>query len=261
MANAEGDYCVGCSPGKYQAQPGFLGEQCVWCPPLTFQDEESGAECKGCMAELSRTSEWSTACMVMQSCSQLTLLPFEITPLPLDQAKNTICNETDPLDLCDAPEYCMDTAGQCSNEPNRSRLELQPPCPSLLRPDTGSMQVATWKGSCWSQWHVHGPPAGELLFSADTSRLTVALDVSTSCSTRVVQPRFQYFFLLCHGDREACVETDALLCPAVADLSKKWWEGTHGKGKLAETIYESPITTESCARIGSDDIYNTKEGG
>ena len=175
----------------------------------------------------------------MTDCDRVSLRPFNIVPLDPDVASTTVCQPADPDDACDAPEYCLTDVGQCDHEPNRFQLELTaPPCDSLVGDEDWA-----WKGACWNQ-RAGSNPSGELLYTADSSKLTATLNVSMQCGQRAVQPRYQYFFLLCASHAYACDEEAPLPCPSLVDLgqadaSQHWWD------VFATTVHASTLTTDA----------------
>ena len=80
--------------------------------------KENASACYDCFQTL--TVGNVSACFNMTSCHPISLTPFTVEFLDEAVAMQTICNASDPADVCDAPEYCTPVAAaQCNDVPNR----------------------------------------------------------------------------------------------------------------------------------------------
>lgn len=147
-------------------------------------------------------------------------------------AATVVCNVSDPMDPCDAPEYCRHDVPTCNTEPNRYTMQLQPMCPSLLSHTLP--EGITSRDACWDQ--AIGGTDEKLLFSSDGESLTIvtpAVAMAASCGEQPVQPLYRYFVVQCPPGAVECSD-ERLDCNADVDLSVRWWER-----QAVVTLFES----------------------
>ncbi|KAL3925495.1 MAG: hypothetical protein SGPRY_003632 [Prymnesium sp.] len=221
-----GQNCTLCGMGTFMPLTDHSESLCFNCPSRTYMPVEGAAECRNCSVPF--CAKELTYCDPMHGEAQ------QYIYFSKEEANARICEDADPYDACDLPQFCRNDSAQCRLSPD-NRYTMLAKFSNVIR--------ATLFVLVPSRFHILSMvPMNSSLRRVAVSAAATFYEASpakgTRCGETAVKPQYRYFFIACKTNGTAECTDFKINCPSAVS-EDIWWTG------LADTLYDSNFTSDT----------------